>query len=75
MGNSYVFHAPVVASVILLERKHFYGKKLKILWSTLKMRLGCSPIAPPFLPPMDDSACMGYDFDNHVIKYGSYLIP
>ena len=26
--------------------------KIKILWSTLKIRWGCSLIAPPFLPPM-----------------------
>ena len=26
--------------------------KNKILWSTHKIRWGCSPIAPPFLPPM-----------------------
>ena len=26
--------------------------KIKTLWSTLKIRWGCSPIAPPFPPPM-----------------------
>ena len=31
-----------------LVRKHFY---VKILYSTLKIRWGYSPIAPPFLPP------------------------
>ena len=32
----------------LLNRKYFY----EILWSTLKISWGCSPIAPPFLPPL-----------------------
>ena len=36
----------------LLIKKYFYGKKL---WSTLEIRWGCSPIAPPFPPPM---SCM-----------------
>ena len=32
-------------------RKYFYAKN-KMLWSTLKIRQGCSPIAPPFPLPM-----------------------
>ena len=44
--------------------------KIKIPWNILKMRWGCSPIAPPLPPPMTHiHSCINHCFCIHCIPF------